>query len=475
MHRPSVGSARGGSAAWQSRNIAIIGSGYVGLASAVCLADLGHSIIGVDLDADKVGALQQAVSPIYEVGMDELLATHRRTGRLRFTTSYERALADAEFAFICVGTPPRPDGTPDLSYVRAAVASIAKHLPADRVVTVVNKSTLPVGSVDDVHEWLLAGSPAGARFRVVSNPEFLREGRAVHDVFHPDRIVIGAHDLAAAEAVAGLYVGIDAPVLLTDPRSAELIKYASNAFLATKISFVNQLAELAERVGADVTVISAGMGLDPRIGPGHLWAGLGYGGSCLPKDVAGLASMARTADVAMPLLDAVQDINGRQRRRVVERLDALLDGLVGRRIGIWGLAFKEDTDDLREAPALDIVMLLQAAGVAEIRAYDPQAMGRAMPLLPGVMLCTDVYEAASGVDALILVTPWPDFLDVDLERIAATMRGRLVFDGRNYLRRDDVRRAGLVYAGIGTADIDAHVGTHLDGGEALGSGRGAGA
>ena len=422
------------------------------------MAELGHRVIALDIDEDKVQALQQAVSPIYEMGMDELLAKHRATGRLSFTTSYREALADAEFVFICVGTPSGEDGAPDLRQLHAAVTGIARHLPVDRAVTIVNKSTLPVGTSEAVEESLAEQAAPGVRFRVAVNPEFLREGRAVHDVFHPDRIVIGCADRRTGEALAQLYTGFDCPVLITDPRSAELIKYASNAFLATKISFANELSEFCERVEADISVVTKGMGMDPRIGSGHLVAGLGYGGSCLPKDVDALRSMGRRFNAPMPLLDATRDINSRQRLRFVELVRQAIGDRPGRTAAIWGLAFKEGTDDLRDAPSLEIVARLRETGI-NVRAYDPQAMGRAMPMLPDVALCPDLYEASRGADAVLLLTSWPEFRDADLLQVARLMRGNAVIDGRNFLDRDMVRSAGLSYRALGVANI-GEVSTH---------------
>ena len=430
------------------REIAVIGAGYVGLTSAVCLAELGNRVIAFDIDERKVAGLQQAVSPIFEVGLDEMLAKHRQTNRLSFTTSLAQATEAAEFILICVATPSGPDGALDLSQVNTAALSLAQHLPTDRHVTVVIKSTLPVGSAEEV-ESLLALHAPGASFTVLTNPEFLREGRAVYDAFHPVRIVIGSTDPRVAAEFADLYRDLGSPVLFTDRRSAELIKQASNAFLATKISFANQLAELCERVGADVSIVTKGMGLDPRIGAGHLVAGLGYGGSCLPKDVEGLLATAAQVGLDMPLLAAAQEINRRQRLRSVDRMEELLGGLAGRSVGIWGLAFKEGTDDLRDAPAIAMIEDLRARGVAHIRAYDPQAMGWAMPLLADVTLCPDPYETVRDVDALLLTTAWPEFAEADLGRVAGLMRGRVLIDGRGQLTAAAAREAGFEYWAIG--------------------------
>lgn len=437
-----------------SRRVAIVGAGYVGLSSSVCLAELGHVVHAVDIDARRVAGLQQAVSPIFEPGLDDLLAKHRTTDRLRFTTSIGRAMKGAEFVFLCVATPAGANGAMDLSQVRAAAVAVAARLPARTQTVVVIKSTLPVGSADEIEALMREHAPA-AEFTLITNPEFLREGRAVYDVFHPDRIVIGTNDEGSAAELANLYAGLEATLFVTDRRSAELIKQASNAFLATKISFANQLAELCERVDADVEVVAKGMGLDPRIGAGHLRAGLGFGGSCLPKDVEGLRASAIAAGVDLKLLEAVQEVNRRQRTRTIERLAEALGGLAGKQIGMWGLAFKEDTDDLRDAPALDIIKQLRSMGVSGIRAYDPQAMGAAMLMIPGVELCTDLYAAVRGADAVLLVTPWPEFKEASFGRVEALMRGKVLFDGRNQLDGAAVQAAGLDYWSVGRRHVDA--------------------
>ena len=424
------------------------GSGYVGLSYAVALAELEHDVTGVDIAAARVASLNRGESPLHEPGLAALLARTLAAGRLRFTTSYDAAVPGAAFVFLCVGTPSLSNGEADMRQVRAAAAAIGEHLsPGERVV-VVNKSTMPIGSADLVTQIVAEHAPPGAAFHVVANPEFLREGCAMEDIFHPDRIVLGAEDRSAAEAVAALYAPLGAPILITDRRSAEMVKYAANAFLATKISFINEVAMVCERLGADVTTVAAGMGLDPRIGDRFLQAGLGFGGSCFPKDVGALAHMADAAGLHPGLLRAVLDINTDARRRFVGRAERLLGGLDGRVVAVWGLAFKQDTDDLRESPALDVIAMLRERGAA-VRAHDPVAMPKAASLLPDVTLCPDPYAAAAGADAVLLVTPWPDYAAVDLARVALAMRGSLLLDGRNLLDPAAVVAAGLRYAGVG--------------------------
>ena len=437
-----------------SRICVVGGGGYVGLGYAVALADLGNDVVGLDIDEERVAALNAGRSPLYEPGLEELLGRNLAAGRLRFTADYAGAVPDADFVFLCTGTPSLADGEADLRQVRAAAAAVGIHLSPGRRTIVVNKSTMPVGSAELVARIVAEHAPPGADFRVVSNPEFLREGRVVHDILHPDRVVLGAEDPEAAEAVAALYAPLAAPILVTDHRSAEMIKYAANAFLATKISFINEVARLCERLGADVTTVAEGMGLDPRIGPRFLHAGLGFGGSCFPKDVGALTRMADDAGLHPGLLRAVLEINADVRRRFVRRAEQLLGGLDGRVVAVWGLAFKEDTDDLRESPALAVVEMLQERGAA-VRAHDPAAMANAAPRLPAVTLCATPYVAAAGVDAVLVCTPWREFRQIDLARVAAAMRGDLLLDGRNLYDPAAVAAAGLRYEGIGRGRIVA--------------------
>ncbi|MGQ9569046.1 MAG: UDP-glucose dehydrogenase family protein [Anaerolineae bacterium] len=435
------------------RNICVIGAGYVGLATSACFADLGNRVVTLDIDEGKIAKLQQGVMPIYEPGLEEMVRRNMAAGRLRFTTSYREALADAEFAFIAVGTPSGVDGEADLRHVRAAVESIADVM--DHRIIIVNKSTVPVGTGDWVAEIIRKRRGEDADFAVVSNPEFLREGAAIHDFMNPDRVVLGSLDREAAHQVAQLYLSLRCPILITDLRTAEMIKYASNAFLATRISFINEIAAICEELGADVKEVALGMGYDKRIGHAFLDAGLGWGGSCFPKDVKALAHMAVLHGTHPQLLQAVMDINRNQRRRVVLRLRRLLGTLDEKVIGVLGLSFKPNTDDIREAPAVEVIHLLQNEG-AIVQAYDPAAMEAARQVLQNVRLCPDPYAAAEGADALILVTEWNEFKHLDFRRIKALMRQPILIDGRNIYDPAEMRSLGFQYYGVGRGNWVNH-------------------
>ena len=424
------------------------GGGYVGLGYAVALAELGHQVVGLDIDAARVERLNRGDSPIYEAGLPEMLGRNLDAGRLRFTTDYADAVPGTDIVFLCTGTPSLSDGEADLRQVRAAAASIGSQLRPGTWTVVVNKSTMPVGTAELVASIVAEHAPAGAEFAVVSNPEFLREGRVLHDILHPDRVVLGADNPRAIAAVSALYAPLGAPILSTDHRSAELIKYAANAFLATKISFINDIARLCERMGADVTVVAEGIGADERIGPRFLHAGIGFGGSCFPKDVGALTRMAEGAGLHPGLLRAVLEINRDAGRRFVTRADELLGGLDGCQIGVWGLAFKEGTDDLRDSPAVAVIEMLIERG-ASVRAHDPAALDNAAAKLTGVTLCDDPYAVAAGADAVALCTPWPQYNEIDFSRLKSVMRGDLILDGRNLLDPARVAAAGLRYVGIG--------------------------
>ncbi|MCX7624316.1 MAG: UDP-glucose/GDP-mannose dehydrogenase family protein [Thermomicrobium sp.] len=426
--------------------IVIVGLGYVGLVYGGAFADLGNCVWGIDIDREKVEKLRQGILPIYEPGLQELIRRNMDAGRLHFTTEYEEAIPDAEFVFICVGTPSTVDGDADMRAVRAAAETIGRHLRGHTII--VNKSTMPIGSGDFVSTLIEQVKPPEATFAVVSNPEFLREGSAVHDVFHPSRIVLGAEDREAAERVAELYRVLNAPILITDRRSAEMIKYASNAILATRISFINEIAQICEQVGADVKIVAQGMGYDPRIGPLFLEAGLGFGGSCFPKDVRALAYMAEEVGCHPQLLHAVLEINQDQRRRFVRKLQDLLGDLHGRPIALWGLAFKQDTDDVRESPALDVLRMLLHRG-AIVTAYDPAAIANAAREVPEARYAPDPYSAVAGADALLIATPWNEFKQADLQRVRALMRTPIILDGRNIYEPAEVRALGFVYVGVG--------------------------
>ncbi len=424
------------------------GGGYVGLGYAVALAEMGHTVTGLDIDEVRVERLNSGESPIFEAGLPEMLRSNLESGRLTFTTNYSRAVPGSEIVFLCTGTPSLSDGEADLRQVRSAALSIGTHLLPDTSTIIVNKSTMPVGAAELVAGIVAEHAPSGAHFAVISNPEFLREGRVLQDILHPDRVVLGGEDQEALDRVAELYEPFGAPILRTDHRSAELIKYAANAFLATKISFINDIARLCERLGADVTVVAAGIGADERIGPRFLHAGIGFGGSCFPKDVGALTRMAEGAGLHPGLLRAVLDINRESQRRFVTRAEELLGGLDGRDICVWGLSFKEDTDDLRESPAVAVIEMLLERGAA-VRAHDPAALANAAQRLPGIALVDDPYRAARDADAVLLCTPWREYSAIDFSRVASVMRGDLILDGRNALVAPAVEASGLRYEGIG--------------------------
>lgn len=426
--------------------VAVIGAGYVGLTTAACLADLGNAVTVVDVDREKIAQLKGHRVPFYEPGLSELVERNAKAGRLKFTTSYEDAVPGAEYAIIAVSTPEGEGGEADLSYVEAAANSIADSM--DGPLVVVNKSTVPPLTGDMVANVLKKRNATHAA-AVVSNPEFLREGSAIQDFMHPDRVVIGSHDRQAAEKVAALYEPLEAPILITpNIYTAEMVKYASNAFLAARISFINEIARICERVDADAKLVAEGMGLDKRIGPSFLEAGIGYGGSCFPKDVAALAALAERFDYHPELLHAVMDINRDQRMLAIDKLRECLDELPGKVVGLLGLAFKPNTDDLREAPSLDIAKVLLAAGV-HVRAYDPAAMERMRALLPDLEYMADAYQVAAGADALVVVTEWNEFRHLDLQRLKASMRKPVVVDGRNIYDPTVMRGLGFTYRGIG--------------------------
>ena len=426
--------------------VAVIGAGYVGLTTAACLADLGNDVVVVDINSAKIEQLKRHQVPFYEPGLGELVERNAKAERLRFTTSYEEAVPGAEYAIIAVSTPEGEGGEADLSYVEAAATSIADCM--DGPLVVVNKSTVPPLTGDMVSR-VLRKRNSEHRAEVVSNPEFLREGSAIQDFMHPDRVVIGSHDPVAAAKVSELYAPLHARILITpNIYTAEMVKYASNAFLAARISFINEIARICERVDADAKLVAEGMGLDKRIGPSFLDAGIGYGGSCFGKDVKALAALAERFDYHPDLLNAVMDINRDQRMLAIDKLRECLETLEGRIVGLLGLAFKPNTDDLRDAPSLDIARVLIAAG-AEVRAYDPAAMERAREVLPDVEYSADAYALADGADGLVLVTEWNEFRHLDLARVKASMREAVMVDGRNIYDPTMMRGLGFTYRGIG--------------------------
>jgi len=431
-------------------HITMIGSGYVGLVSGACLADFGHQVTCVDLDASKIAKLQAGEMPIYEPGLDTLVAETVAAGRLSFTTDLAPAVAGADVVFIAVGTPSRRgDGHADLSYVHAAARDIAAAL--DGFTVVVTKSTVPVGTGDDV-ERIIRETRPDADFAVVSNPEFLREGAAIEDFKRPDRIVVGLEDERARAPMTEVYRPLylnQAPLMFTGRRTAELIKYAGNAFLAMKITFINEMADLCEKTGANVQDVARGIGLDNRIGPKFLSAGPGYGGSCFPKDTVALVKTAQDYESPLRLVETTVAVNDTRKRAMGRKIIAACGGDVrGKTIGILGLTFKPNTDDMRESPALAIIQSLQDAG-AKIRAYDPQGMDQARTLLHDVDYSADAYDAATGAECLVLVTEWNAFRSLDLARLRNVMGSPVMVDLRNVYRRQEVEAAGFSYSSVG--------------------------
>jgi UDPglucose 6-dehydrogenase len=434
-------------------NVCVVGTGYVGLVSGACFAEFGVQVICADNDEAKVAALQNGTIPIYEPGLEGLVERNVREGRLSFTTDTAEAIRSSLVVFIAVSTPSCPDGSTDLTKVEAVAREIGRSMDSYKVI--VTKSTVPVGTFAKVRGWIeaeLAAAGREVRFSVASNPEFLREGAAIGDFMRPDRVVIGTEDVEATAILNDLYRPlylIEAPVLMTDIPTAELTKYAANAFLATKISFINEMANLCEKVGADVHSIARGIGLDRRIGPKFLHAGPGFGGSCFPKDTRSIAHFAREVDQELEIIESVIRVNERQRERMVEKIVDALDGDIdGRTIGILGLSFKPETDDMRDAPAVDIIRGLEKRG-ARVRAYDPQAMGEASKLLPDLTTCDNAYEACSGADALVLVTEWNQFRMLDLARIKSLLRQPVIVDLRNIYEPGPMREAGFRYFCVG--------------------------
>lgn len=430
--------------------ICVIGTGYVGLVAAACLAEIGHHVTGVDSDAAKVRRLRSGVCPIHEPGLEELLAKHLGE-RLAVTSSTEQAAPGADIVFLAVGTRQGADGSADLSDLRQAAARAAPLL-ADGAI-LVNKSTAPVGTGEALRDLAAARRP-GAPFHMAVNPEFLRQGYAVEDFLRPARIVIGAEDERAAAVLSELYRPLGRPIHVTDMRSAELIKYAANAFLAVKISFINSIADLCERVGADIETVADAVGADPRIGRGCLRAGLGFGGSCLPKDTASLVHEAREAGCDCAVVEAARAVNGDRPAALLGRLKRLIGDVAGQRIALLGLAFKGGTDDIRESRGMELARLLLDAG-AELRAYDPAAMERAREAMPELVCSESPYQAAAGAHAAIIAADWEQFAKLDLPRLRAVMKRPLVVDGCNLRSLDDAARAGIEYHSIGRRSVAA--------------------
>jgi len=428
-------------------NLTVVGAGHVGLVTGACMADLGNTVTCVDNDTQKVALLNQGVLPIFEPGLEELVKRNRQNERLRFTTSVAEGVSAAEAIFITVGTPSKQDGSPDMSYVEAVAREIARNLTGYKLI--IEKSTVPVRTGEWVKRTIRLYNGNGAEFDVASVPEFLREGSAVQDFFHPDRVVAGVESPRAEAIIRKLFEPLKAPLVVTDIKSAELIKHASNCFLAMKISYINAVAALCELVGADVTQVALGMGYDRRIGREFLSAGVGYGGSCFPKDISAFIRIAKEAGYDFELLRVVEQINKDQRALLVKKVKDSLWVLKGKAIAVLGIAFKPDTDDTREAPSLDVIRMLADEG-AHVRAYDPVVREEARTLLPaGVELCADAYEAVRGSDALVLLTEWGEFKKLDLQRVRGLMAVPVVVDGRNMFDPAEMARLGFEYRGVG--------------------------
>lgn len=438
--------------------ILIIGTGYVGLVTGTCLAEMGHTVTCLDINQEKIAQLEQGIVPLYEPGLELLVKKNKKAKRLSFTTSYEKGMQNIDVCFIAVPTPPDEDGSCDLNYVLQAATELAKHL--SKYTVVVNKSTVPVGTCSLVKEVIkqeLVRLNKKISFDVVSNPEFLKEGAAVNDCMNPDRVIIGSNSEKAIKIIRTIYSPLPInpeQIIVMDPESAELTKYAANAMLATRISFMNELSHLAEKLGANIKQVRLGIGSDPRIGSQFLHAGIGYGGSCFPKDIKALQAMSKKAGCDPTLLKAVEDTNAKQKKLLAKKIINYFQGeqyLKGKVVALWGLAFKPDTDDLREAPSLEIMKELLSYG-ATLRVFDPVAMDNAKKILPPhseLIYCKDEYECVEGADAIVLVTEWRQFKLADLDRVRSIMKGNAFFDGRNQYETQEMVEKGFTYFGIG--------------------------
>ncbi len=430
-------------------HIAVIGTGYVGLVTGACFAEFGVDVTCVDVDQEKIERLLDGVMPIYEPGLEHLVAKNTQAGRLHFTTDVRQAVEQALVIFLAVGTPPKPDGSPDLSFVEAAAFSVADYMNGYKVV--VTKSTVPIGTGEHIRQLITERKKTKSTFGVVSNPEFLREGAAINDFMRPDRVVIGSRDEEAVAIMKDLYRPlylIEAPFVITSLEAAELTKYAANAFLATKVSFINEIANLCDKIGCDVHDVARAIGMDKRIGSKFLHPGPGFGGSCFPKDTRALASVARQFECASLIVDAVIEVNQRQSRHVLTKIHKLVGELKGKTIAVLGLAFKPETDDMREAPAIGIIQSMIEDG-AKVRAYDPVAMAEAKKILLNIEYADDEYAAVTGADALVFVTEWNQFRALDLSRIRDLMTTPKVADLRNIYDPDDMKELGFEYVGVG--------------------------
>ncbi|MDO9464654.1 MAG: UDP-glucose/GDP-mannose dehydrogenase family protein [bacterium] len=426
--------------------ICVIGTGYVGLVTGVCLADIGNNVICVDIDKEKIEKLKRGIIPIYEPGLEGMLKRNLREKRVSFATEISEGVGNSEIIFIAVGTPSKKNGEADLCYVESVARSVAKAMDGYRVI--VEKSTVPVHTGEWVRRTVKLNNIHGVDFDVVSNPEFLREGSAISDFMHPDRIVIGVESEKARKIMAKLYQPLNAPIVVTDIKSAEIIKHASNSYLALKISYINSVANICERVGADVEKVAEGMGLDKRIGKSFLRAGIGYGGSCFPKDVSAFIKIAEEAGYDFEMLKSVESVNRMQREDLVRKIKQEMWVMNNKTIGILGLSFKPNTDDMREAPSIYIINKLQQDG-AKIKAYDPAAGPRAKEILKNVQYCKDPYCVAKGSDALVIITDWPEFSKLNLGKIKTLLNQPVVIDGRNIYDPEKMKKLGFVYKSIG--------------------------
>lgn len=433
-------------------DIAVIGTGYVGLVTGAGLADFGNDVVCVDVDVKKIDALKNGQIPIYEPGLDHLVSKNVKEGRLRFTTDLNEAITGARAVFIAVGTPPKADGSADLRFVEQVAHSIAEHMNGPKLV--ITKSTVPIGTGRMIED-IIASHDTGHKASIVSNPEFLREGSAIEDFMRPDRVVIGASDTESAELMKEIYAplhSLEIPFVVTNVESSELIKYAANGFLATKITFINEIAVVCEKVGADVHDVAIGMGLDTRIGPKFLQAGPGFGGSCFPKDTSAMADISRRHGYEFQIMEAVLRVNDAVKMRMIDKIVQAAGGDVkGKTIGVLGLAFKPETDDMRDSPAIPIIQGLQARG-ARIRAYDPQAMENAKHFFEDIEYCRDAYETAEGSDALVLATEWNVFRALDFDRVKKALNAPVLVDLRNVYDLSRMRALGFSYTSVGRAD-----------------------
>ncbi|MBN1941213.1 MAG: UDP-glucose/GDP-mannose dehydrogenase family protein [Candidatus Diapherotrites archaeon] len=428
------------------KNVAVLGTGYVGLVSGTCFAEIGNTVYCVDIDKEKIDILNSGKLPIYEPGLDALVKKNVDAGRLFFTTDFDDAVKKSDIIFICVGTPPRENGEADLSYVENAARRIAEVSTTPKIV--VEKSTVPVETGARIRQVLEQYNPHNVKFSVVSNPEFLREGTAVEDFLKPDRVVIGTDDLEARRQLQELYAPLNCKILFTDIKSSEIIKHASNSFLATKISFINAVANICEKTGADIEMVAEGMGLDRRIGRNFLNAGLGYGGFCFPKDVDAFINISRKIGYDFRLLQEVQNINRERREMFVEKVGEALWILKGKKIGVLGLAFKPNTDDMRFAPSETIINYLQKQG-ARVRAFDPAAMARAKKVLNGIEYCDSAMEVVKDAEALLILTEWDEFKGLDLDKVKSEMKNPLIIDGRNLFDPVQMKEKGFRYVCLG--------------------------